>query len=198
MVADNQELGIDASSQIAHAISTHEIVPEFDYFTAVDEKTKDPGAAMIGSTGYNSATLYRYGNLNIRQLSENLDDNDLVTKSIEPFIRSFVLSMPTGKQNSFANKTVPSYVLATLRSDTPVNLVTGFETPVKSHQDGFLNSSVIALEKEYQKVAAFIKKPIAAVVLNVSDSVSIFGDSTDSLDTLIQMIQQNVSKELNV
>ena len=37
MVADDPELNVEASSQVAHAISTHEVVPEFDFFTAVDD-----------------------------------------------------------------------------------------------------------------------------------------------------------------
>lgn len=41
MVADDL-LSTNASSQVAHAISTHAIETEFDYFTAIDDlKPKD-------------------------------------------------------------------------------------------------------------------------------------------------------------
>ena len=73
MVADNPELNVDASAQVAHAISTHEIIPEYDYFTALDdlqEKEKS-GAALIQTTQYDSATLYRYANINMAELSYN-------------------------------------------------------------------------------------------------------------------------------
>ena len=43
MVADLTALNVDAATQVAHAISTHEASFEFDYFTAVDDaKTATP------------------------------------------------------------------------------------------------------------------------------------------------------------
>ena len=50
MVASSKNLNVEASCQVAHAISTHEVNSEVDYFTAVDEYTKDQGAAMIGNS----------------------------------------------------------------------------------------------------------------------------------------------------
>ena len=73
---DNEEkeesrinLNEDASSQIAHAISTHGVQTEFDYFTALDDLSKDakPGASMIDTIEYNSSTLYRYGNVALHE-----------------------------------------------------------------------------------------------------------------------------------
>lgn len=114
MVADNPELNVDAASQVAHAISTHEIVPEFDYFTALDDEQDSAGAAMIDTLEFNSSTLYRYANVNVKELFHNLGSAELTLKGIELFIKKFVLSMPTGKQNSFANKTIPPYVMVTI------------------------------------------------------------------------------------
>ena len=124
MVADNPELNVDASAQVAHAISTHEIVPEFDYYTALDDLQSEDsaGAAMLGTIEFNSATLYRYANVNLNELVRNLGKNDAV-QGISAFIKSFILSMPTGKQNTFANKTLPNYIMITILTDTPVNLV---------------------------------------------------------------------------
>ena len=80
MVADNPELNVDASAQVAHAISTHEIVPEFDYYTALDDLQSEDsaGAAMLGTIEFNSATLYRYANVNLNELVRNLGKNDAV------------------------------------------------------------------------------------------------------------------------
>ncbi|HPF29185.1 MAG TPA: type I-E CRISPR-associated protein Cas7/Cse4/CasC, partial [Lachnospiraceae bacterium] len=71
MVADAPELNVDASSQVAHSISTHEIATEFDFFTAVDDLTpKDQaGAGMLGTVEYNSSTLYRYANVAVHELN---------------------------------------------------------------------------------------------------------------------------------
>ena len=152
MVAEDPELNVDASAQVAHAISTHEIVPEFDYYTALDDLQPEDsaGAAMLGTIEFNSATLYRYANVNLNELVRNLGKNDAV-QGISAFIKSFILSMPTGKQNPFANKTLPNYIMITIRTDTPVNLVSAFEDPVRSNH-GYVEKSVKILEDEYQSI----------------------------------------------
>lgn len=144
MVADDPSLNVDAAVQVAHAISTHEIVPEFDYFTAIDDKRKEDeaGSAMLGTIEYNSSTLYRYANINVNELEKNIG-SDLTIKGAKLFIKEFISTMPTGKENTFANKTVPQYVLVTIRKDTPVNLVSAFEDPVKSH-GGYVKALLIA------------------------------------------------------
>lgn len=42
--------------------------------------------------------------------------------------------MPTGKQNTFANRTLPSTVLVVLRDDQPINGVSAFESPVSTKE----------------------------------------------------------------
>lgn len=174
MVATNPELNVEGAVQVAHAISTHEIVPEYDYYTALDDtqKESDTGATMIGSVEFNSSTLYRYANINMAELSRNLGSTDAI-QGVETFIKDFLISMPTGKQHAFANRTVPSYVMVTIRPDTPVNLVSAFENPVKSRRKvGYLKESIEKLEDEYQKVqkTGFVDKPVLNVVLSTDSS----------------------------
>lgn len=166
MVATNPELNVDAAAQVAHAISTHKIVTEYDYFTALDDLQPDDtnGAAMLGTIEYDSATLYRYANINVKELAKNLGDHDAV-QSIIAFVKAFALSMPTGKQNTFANKTVPNYIMITLRSDTPVNLVSAFEEPVMT-RGGFVKKSIQKLEDEYQTTNDILEKPLLNVVFS--------------------------------
>lgn len=68
MLADIPERNIDAASQVAHAISTHRVGVEFDYYTAVDDLKPDDtaGADMIGTIEFNSACYYRYANVEHR------------------------------------------------------------------------------------------------------------------------------------
>ncbi|HWO61546.1 MAG TPA: type I-E CRISPR-associated protein Cas7/Cse4/CasC, partial [Umezawaea sp.] len=51
MVADIPNLNVDAACQVAHAISTHPVEIEFDYYTAVDDENtrEQTGAGMIGT-----------------------------------------------------------------------------------------------------------------------------------------------------
>ena len=192
MVADNPELNVEGSAQVAHAISTHEIVPEFDYFTAMDDLQPEDnsGAAMLGTVEYNSSTLYRYANLNLRELSDNLAGGDAVGVAMD-FVKSFLLSMPTGKQNTFANKTLPSYVMITLRDDTPVNLVSAFEKPIES-KTGYVGPSIKALEKEYEQTLKFVDVPIDTVVLSTEASNE--GVEATNLQDLYTKVSDSLKK----
>lgn len=134
MVADANDLTIDAAAQVAHAISVHEVNNEFDYFTAVDDRAPEDnaGAGMLGFIEFNSSTLYRYAAVNVEQLAKNLGDAAATAKAVEVFLTAFVKSMPTGKQNTFANRTLPETVVFSVRTDQPVNLVGAFEEPVNA------------------------------------------------------------------
>lgn len=147
MVADDPSLNTDACAQVAHSISTHKVSNEYDYFTAVDDFSPDDnaGAGHIGTVEFNSSTLYRYTTVAVHELHQQLKDETI--DAVRGFIRAFVCSMPTGKQNTFANRTLPNAVLVTLRTDQPINLVGAFEKPVKAgrnNEEGFVSNSAKA------------------------------------------------------
>lgn len=162
MAADNTNLEYDAAAQVAHSISTHTVSNEYDYFTAVDEFEKDnAGAGHLGTVEFNSSTLYRYATVNVRELEKNLKSEELKL-AVKGFAEAFVRSMPTGKQNTFANRTLPDMIYVTLREDQPINLAGAFEKPVNAGVDGYLKKSEVALidhaKDIYQKFAAAPKK----------------------------------------
>lgn len=135
MVADVTDLNVDACAQVAHAISVHAVDNEFDYFTAVDDVKRDAtdedaGAGMIGTVEFNSSTLYRYATVDVDGLRTNLGDDEATRRAVEAFVTAFITSMPTGKQNTFANRTLPDAIVVTVRDAQPVNLVGAFEEPV--------------------------------------------------------------------
>ena len=129
MVAEDPTLNEDASSQVAHAISTHAVQTEFDFFTAIDDLAPEDnaGAGMLGTIEFNSSTLYRYANVAIHELSKQLEDEKSLKNSLNLFIEAFANSLPTGKVNTFANQTLPQALIVSLRDDRPVNLVSAFE-----------------------------------------------------------------------
>ncbi|MFJ9552881.1 type I-E CRISPR-associated protein Cas7/Cse4/CasC [Nocardiopsis sp. NPDC101807] len=145
MVATDPTLNVDAATQVAHALSTHRVDSEFDYYTAVDDvdnEADETGAGMIGTVEFNAATMYRYATVDLRSLVENLGgDIDTAADVAVAFVRAFLLSMPTGKRNTFANNTRPDFSLVALREDQPVSLAAAFERPVSS-DDGYLGKSV--------------------------------------------------------
>ncbi|WP_280468204.1 type I-E CRISPR-associated protein Cas7/Cse4/CasC [Nocardia cyriacigeorgica] len=155
MVADQVDLNVDAAVQVAHAISVHPVETEFDYFTAVDDAIGDDetGAGMIGTVEFNSATLYRYATIDVDRLQDNLGDAEATRRAVEAFISSFVRSMPTGKQNTFANRTLPEAVIVLVRDSQPINLVGAFESPVReSNTVGRVKRAVDVLLEEAKEI----------------------------------------------
>lgn len=147
MVAGVPELNVDASCQVAHALSVHAVDTEYDFFTAVDDEKsshaeEDAGAGMMGTVEFNSSTLYRYATVDVDRLHETLGgDADLTARAVQVFADAFVTSMPTGKQNTFANRTLPDMVMVTTRDRQPVNLVGAFEEPIPRQSQGTIRAN---------------------------------------------------------
>ncbi len=162
MVASDPFLNYDAAAQVAHSISTHAVQNEFDYFTAVDDCAPEDssGAGHLGTVEYNSSTLYRYATVNVVELAQLLGA-EKAAQAIRAFGEAFIRSMPTGKQNSFANRTLPDAVYVTLREDQPVNLCGAFEKPVQKSAEGYAEPSQKALKEYAQKVyTSFADAPV--------------------------------------
>mgnify|MGYP001101506234 CR=1 FL=1 len=135
MLAVMPEKNQNAACQVAHAISTHAVEREFDFYTAVDDlKPEDTaGADMMGTVEFNSACYYRYAVVDWEKLVENLqDDTDLAAKGLRTFLQGFVEAEPSGKQNSFAAHNQPEFVAISVRRNTaPRNLANAFETAIR-------------------------------------------------------------------
>lgn len=165
MLADLPDKNRDASSQVAHAISTHKVGMEFDFFTAVDDlKPEDTaGSDHLGTVEFNSACFYRYANVNVEKLKENLQgDDELTIATVEAFIRSAIEAIPTGKQNSFATHEKPNFVLAVVRDSGFCSLANSFETPAKEREwdseskemrEGLVRNSIEKLARHWEQVS---------------------------------------------
>jgi CRISPR system Cascade subunit CasC len=157
MLAERPELNLEAACQVAHAISTHRVTMEMDFFTAVDDlqESAEPGAGMMGFTGYNSACFYRYARIDWEQLVRNLSgDAALAARAVEGFLRASVMAVPTGKQNSFAAQNPPSFLLGVVRKDgMSWSLANAFERPVRARGDsGLVQPSVEALSAYWERL----------------------------------------------
>lgn len=146
MIADAPDLNADACCQVAHAISVHPLDAEFDYFTAVDDNAPEDnaGAGMIGTLEFNSSTYYRYATINVPALIANLGSAEAAAKALAAFARAFAVSMPTGKQNTFANRTRPEFFAVSIRDDQPVSFVDAFEDAITA-QSGRMTEAVTRL-----------------------------------------------------
>lgn len=159
MLADMPGVNQDAACQVAHAISTHKVEREFDYFTAVDDEAEkgEPMVEMISHVEFNSATFYRYAVVDAVKLVDNLHgDKELALTGLRAFAQAMARAIPTGKQNTFAAHNPPSFVGAVLRHASPFNLANAFEKPVWPKADAELTAlSVEKLAAHDAKISAF-------------------------------------------
>lgn len=168
MVADLPDINIDAACQVAHAISTHRVDMEMDYYTAVDDLLPDDssGSDMIGTVEFNSACFYRYAVVYWEKLLENLQgDTDLARRTLEAFLKGSLEAIPTGKQNSFAAHNPPSLFFATVREEgMPWSLANAFERPVRADGKGLVKSSIEGLADYWERLGRMYGKGVKCAI----------------------------------
>lgn len=198
MLADMPEKNQHAACQVAHALSTHAVEREFDFYTAVDDlKPEDTaGADMMGTVEFNSACFYRYAVVDWAKLGENLQqDSELAAKGLRAFLEGFVVAEPTGKQNTFAAHNPPEFVLATVRRNTaPRNLANAFETAIRA-RDNLTRSSANALLSKAKVLQAAYGGETAAFVLDLSGAeIGDVAQPVGSLPALLDAVMAEVQR----
>jgi len=160
MVAKSTQLNVDAACQVAHAISTHRVAGESDFYTTVDDLSAEDenGSAMMGDIHFASSTLYRYASVDLANLSMNLRDPAAVPAGVRAFVEAFTYSLPSGRQNSFAALTIPDLVFVALRTDQPVSFAGAFEVPVATH-GGYVAESAQRLTEYATHVESLYLSP---------------------------------------
>jgi len=215
MLTDLPEKNQDAACQVAHAISTHAVEREFDFYTAVDDLKPDDnaGANMIGTVEFNSACFYRYVAIDLEKLRENLQgDTGLMLKGLEAFLKATVKAKPSGKQNSFAAHNDPEYVLFTVRQEAdPRNLANAFEKPVRPNRNLSLTAaSAVRLEQKWRWLEACYGEAGKTFRLNApeideadfrrndKDENQRVGEPVTDLKTLIEKTLEAVREQMGV
>ena len=196
MVADDPSLNFDAAAQVAHSISTHAVQNEYDYFTAVDDcqAEDNAGAGHLGTVEYNSATLYRYATVNVMELERHLDAKK-AAEVVRSFGEAFIRSMPTGKQNTFANRTLPDAVYVTIREDQPVNLCGAFERAVRKSVEGYAEPSKSALQAYAQQLyQSFAEAPAKSFTVGTGlEALAPAQPLNTMLDALEEAVKENLT-----
>lgn len=150
MITSDAFRDVESSVQVAHALSTHRMEHEFDYFTAVDDlldplaSAGEKGAAMIGDVEFTSACYYKYFSIDLDGMVDNLvregaskgdnrraDAMALARTAVLAFLEAAVFSSPSGKQNTFAAHQLPDAILVEVRErKVPVSYANAFVKPV--------------------------------------------------------------------
>jgi len=159
---------MDGALAVAHAITTHPVDSDIDWFTAVDDLVEEEkherkvgeteegegeqGAGHLNTQEFSSGVFYRYASLNIRQLRENLGgaSRDEALEIAKHVLHMLATVVPSAKNQSTAPFNLADFVMVSF-SDQPVSLANAFEKPV-SEKGGFLAPSIDALKEYWQKV----------------------------------------------
>lgn len=158
MVANDHSLTVEAASMFSHALSTHKVDNEIDFFSAVDDlqPKEESGAGMTSTLEYNSATYYRFAALNLDMLADEYHLGCISKEDRQNVVRAFVeatiKAIPSARKNTMNGNTLPAFVLGIVREKGhPIQLINAFETPLKASQ-GYLSKSIDLLKTEYDKL----------------------------------------------
>lgn len=149
---------VDGAMAIAHAITTHAVDADIDWFTAVDDLVADEGdvgAGHLNTQEFSAGVFYRYASLNIGQLRRNLGDipREEALGIGRHLVRMMATVVPEAKQNSFAAHNVADFAMAAF-GDMPISLANAFENPVeRDRKGGFLIPSIAAFADYWKNVS---------------------------------------------
>lgn len=160
MLADTPKHNVDGAAMVAHALTTHAVTVEDDYFTAVDDLndgSEDLGAGHIGVSEFSEGLFYAYVCVDREQLLANLGANEeLTSKAIQALVEAMATTSPSGKQHSFAALSRADYILVEKGDQLPRTLAGAFLRPVPPHGEGYLAESIRRLrELRAQQVACY-------------------------------------------
>lgn len=169
MLADDPDFNREAAVQVAHAFTTHRVLVEDDYYTAVDDlkgPAEDAGAGFIGEAGFGAGIFYSYICVDRQLLLRNLRGNDgLARDGIAALIEAAATVAPRGKQASFASRARASYLLAERGDTAPRTLAAAFLAPLPGRD--LLGESIAAIECTRTNFARAYGDETASAVMNV-------------------------------
>lgn len=139
MLADRPDHSVEAAAQVAHAITSHRVTIEDDYFTAVDDlkpRGEDAGAGHVGEQEFVAGLFYLYVCVDRDLLVRNLGgDAPLARTALRALTEAAVKVGPRGKQASFASRAYASLALAERGSQQPRGLSLAFLDPIRPRAD---------------------------------------------------------------
>ena len=188
---------IEAAVQVAHALSTHKVAQEFDFFTAVDDISGETGAGMLGDVAFNSATYYKYINIHWEALVSNLgNQRDVAVTAVAALLRTAMTAIPCGKQNTFAAHNLPDFALIeVLEQNIPVSYANAFLKPVRAPDElSLMDASIQALAAYAAPLPTRFGLPMERAVFYQQTEPPL-GDVCATLDELAAWVTTRLPKE---
>lgn len=169
MLADDPQYNREAAAQVGHAITTHRVVVEDDYYTAVDDlktSAEDAGAGFVGEAGFGAGLFYLYACIDRDLLVRNLTgEQELANQGVMAMVEAAATVSPKGKQASFASRAKASYVMVEKGELAPRTLASAFLKPVDG--DDLLGRSIDALRATRERFAHAYDDAPAMAEMNV-------------------------------
>lgn len=184
MVAKAADMNVEAATSFAHAISTHRVSNEVEFFTALDDMQDEPGSAHMGSLEFNSATYYRYISLDLGQLAQTLGEEADLKPAIEAFTKALFVAVPSARQTTQSGASPWEFARVLVRKGQ--RLQVPFETAVKAAQGGYLQPSVDALKSYLDK-----KEKMTGSLFGKQAGYDWGEDESYSVDQLIADLQSH-------
>lgn len=187
MVAKAPDMNVEAAASFAHAISTHKVSNEIEFFTAVDDvqAEDESGSAHMGSLEFNSATYYRYISLDLGQLQQTLGEDADLKPAVEAFVKALYVAVPGARQTTQSGACPWDYARVLVRKGQ--RLQASFEQPVKAKGSGYLPESKEALKAWLDK-----QEKLAGSLFGKQGDYE-WGDNLEySIDHLIADLKQHL------
>jgi CRISPR system Cascade subunit CasC len=185
MVAQAADLNVEAAASFSHAISTHRVSNEVEFFTALDDLAEEPGSAHMGSLEFNSATYYRYISLDLGQLWANLCGVGLA-EAVEVFTKALFVAVPSARQATQSGASPWEFAKIFIRKGQ--RLQAPFETPVKTEKGGgFLQPSIAELTGYLAK-----KEKLSGSLFGKEREFTFGEDETFSIDSLVKELRNYI------
>ncbi|MCC7373379.1 MAG: type I-E CRISPR-associated protein Cas7/Cse4/CasC [Verrucomicrobiales bacterium] len=190
MIANDASLNVEAASMFGHALSTHEVSNDIDFYSAVDERknsdSEDSGAGMIGVLEFNAALYYRYAALNLDLLARDSHlggmSRDQRQAVVGAVLRAVLLAVPGARKSTMNAATLPGYVLGIAKDKgQPLQLVNAFLRPSMAK----LDDAVEALKQHHSKL-----KKVWGLATQTEIELSEQGDT--SIETFINSLGAHV------
>jgi CRISPR system Cascade subunit CasC len=186
MVAKAAAMNVEAAASFAHAISTHKVSNEVEFFTALDDLQTEPGSAHMGSLEFNSATYYRYISLDLGQLAQLLGDNkEALKQAISAFTQALFVAMPSARQTTQSGASPWEFSRVMVRKGQ--RLQVPFETAVRAKDGGYLQASIDELKTYLDK-----KEKLSGSLFGKQASYDWGDDENFSIDDLVVSLQSHV------
>ncbi len=156
-LAKASELTLEGVTCFTHALSTHEVEEELDYFAAIDDcrAVANGSAVILGTNSFQSATYYQCFAVNLDLLATHLKalSKKQRLEVLACFLRAALTTNPKARQGGMFAANPPYFVLgAHQEKGHPVQLMNAFESPVPRSREGFNAESQRRLVAEHEKI----------------------------------------------